>query len=79
MMKSVLDHLERNRRRIRLQTKKKIIFLLDEKKSVFLKNGALLILANNYKIKVKAKNEDVLMIESVNKKKIISFSMAYRE
>ena len=50
-----LDHLERNRRRISLQTKKKVIFLLDEKKSVFLCNGALLILANNYKIKVKAK------------------------
>lgn len=70
----ILDHLERNRRRIRLQTKKKVIFLLDEKKSVFLSNGALLILANNYKIKVKAKNEDVLMIESVNKKKLLVFA-----
>ena len=43
----VLDHLERNRRRICLKTQKKITFLIDEKKTIFLCDGALLILSNN--------------------------------
>jgi len=67
----VLDHLERNRRRICLKTKKKITFLIDEKKTVFLCDGALLILSNNYKIKVKAQNEEVLKIQSSNKKRLL--------
>ena len=43
----ILDHQDRYRRRIKLETKKKVSFLMDEKKAVFLKNGALLILTNN--------------------------------
>ena len=50
----VLDYLDRNRRRISLETKK-VTFLLDEKKSVYLCDGSCLILDDNYKIKVQAK------------------------
>ena len=67
----ILDHLERNRRRIRLKTKKNVIFLLDEKKPIFLRDGALLILTNNYRIRVKAKNEEVLMIQTESKKELL--------
>ena len=51
----ILNSPDRNRRRIKLVSKKNIPFLLDEKKNNFLKNGALLILSNSYKIKVIAK------------------------
>ena len=51
----ILDYQDRNRRRIKLISKKKIAFLLDEKKAVFLNNGALLILSNEYRVKVIAK------------------------
>ena len=60
----ILDSQDRNRRRIKLVSKRNISFLLDEKKTVFLKNGALLILSNSYRIKVIAKIEDVLKIEA---------------
>ena len=36
-----LDSLDRNRRRIALITKKKVAFLLDQKKTVFLNNGSV--------------------------------------
>ena len=39
----ILDAQDRNRRRIKLVSKKNIPFLLDERKTIFLKNGALLI------------------------------------
>ncbi len=67
----ILDHQDRYRRRIKLETKKKVSFLMDEKKAVFLKNGALLILTNNYNIKVIAKAEEVLKIQTENKKKLL--------
>ncbi len=70
----ILDHLERNRRRIRLKTKKNVIFLLDEKKPIFLRDGALLILTNNYRIRVKAKNEEVLMIQTESKKELLELA-----
>ncbi|MEC8100146.1 MAG: urease accessory protein UreE [Pseudomonadota bacterium] len=69
-----LDYLERNRRRISLKTKKNIIFLLDEKKTIYLCDGSCLILNNNYKIKVLAKNEDVLQILSSDKKKLLALA-----
>ena len=67
----ILDHQDRNRRRITLESKKKVSFLLDEKKTVFLNNGALLILANNYKVKVRAKLEDVFRIETKKKDNLL--------
>ena len=70
----VLDYLDRNRRRISLETKKKVTFLLDEKSSVYLCNGSCLILNNNYKIKVQAKNEEVLKIEANDKKKLLALA-----
>tara|TARA_A100001015_G_scaffold316984_1_gene432678 strand:+ start:1615 stop:2049 length:435 start_codon:yes stop_codon:yes gene_type:complete len=66
----VLDYQNRNRRRIKLKTKKCVEFLLDEKKTVSLNDGALLILSNNYKIIVKAKLEEVLKIVSKNNEKL---------
>ena len=45
--------------------------MLDEKKTVFLKNGALLILSNSYKVKVIAKIEDVLKIEEGSKNSLL--------
>ena len=70
----VLDYLDRNRRRINLETKKKVTFLLDERRSVCLCNGSCLILDNNYKIKVQAKNEEVLKIEANDKKKLLALA-----
>ena len=67
----ILDYQDRNRRRIKFVSKKKVNFLLDEKKTIFLNNGALLILANEHKIRVIAKLEDVFRIEASNKKKLI--------
>tara|TARA_B100001027_G_C16208587_1_gene304056 strand:+ start:443 stop:877 length:435 start_codon:yes stop_codon:yes gene_type:complete len=67
----VLDHLDRNRRRIKLETKKKVTFLLDEKKTIYLTDGALLILSNSYKIKVLAKLEEVLKIETKYEKSLL--------
>ena len=66
-----LDYQDRNRRRIKLISKKKIAFLLDENKAVVLNNGALLILSNEYKVKVIAKLEAVLKIEALNKKGLL--------
>ena len=67
----ILDYQDRNRRRIKLISKKKIAFLLDEKKAVFLNNGALLILSNEYRVKVIAKLEAVLKIEAPNKRGLL--------
>ena len=67
----ILDSQDRNRRRIKLVSKKNIPFLLDERKTIFLKNGALLILSNSYKIKVIAKIESVLKIEATSKNKLL--------
>ena len=67
----ILDSQDRNRRRIKLVSKRNVSFLLDEKKTVFLKNGALLILSNSYKIKVIAKIESVLKIEAASKNKLL--------
>jgi urease accessory protein len=67
----ILDSQDRNRRRIKLVSKKNIPFLLDERKTIFLKNGALLILSNSYKIKVIAKIESVLKIEASSKNKLL--------
>ena len=67
----ILDSQNRNRRRIKLVSKRNISFLLDEKKTVFLKNGALLILSNSYKIKVIAKIENVLKIEAGSKNNLL--------
>ena len=66
----ILDYQDRNRRRIKLISKRNVSFLLDEKKTVFLKNGALLILSNSYKIKVIAKIENVLKIEACSNIKL---------
>lgn len=66
----VLDYQNRNRRRIKLKTKNCVEFLLDEKKTISLNDGALLILSNNYKIVVKAKLEEVLKIVSKNNEKL---------
>ena len=65
-----LDSLDRNRRRIALITKKKVAFLLDQKKTIFLNNGALLVLSNEYKVKVKAKLEEVLKVETNTKQNL---------
>ena len=65
-----LDSLDRNRRRIALITKNKVAFLLDQKKTVFLNNGALLVLSNEYKVKVKAKLEEVLKVETNTKQNL---------
>ena len=70
----ILDYLERNRRRISFKTKKKVTFLLDEKNPVYLCDGSCLILNNNYKIKVHAKNEEVLKILSNDKKKLLALA-----
>ena len=67
----ILDSQDRNRRRIKLVSKRNVSFLLDEKKTVFLKNGALLILSNSYKIKVIAKLEDVLKIEAGSRNNLL--------
>ena len=67
----ILDSQNRNRRRIKLVSKRNISFLLDEKKTVFLKNGALLILCNSYKIKVIAKIENVLKIKAGSKNTLL--------
>ena len=67
----ILDYQDRNRRRIKLTSKRNVSFLLDEKKTIFLKNGALLILSNSYKIKVIAKIENVLKIEANSDKKLL--------
>ena len=67
----ILDSQDRNRRRIKLVSKKNIPFLLDERKAIFLKNGALLILSNSYKIKVIAKIEFVFKIEANSKNKLL--------
>ena len=63
----ILDSEDRNRRRIKLVSKRNVSFLLDERKTIFLKNGALLILSNSYKIKVIAKIERVIKIEASSK------------
>ena len=67
----ILDSQDRNRRRIKLVSKRNVSFLLDERKTIFLKNGALLILSNSYKIKVIAKIEPVLKIEASSKNKLL--------
>ncbi len=67
----ILDSQDRNRRRIKLVSKRNVSFLLDERKTIFLKNGALLILSNSYKIKVVAKIEPVLKIEANSKNKLL--------
>ena len=67
----ILDSQDRNRRRIKLVSKRNVSFLLDERKTIFLKNGALLILSNSYKIKVVAKIEPVLKIEAGSKNKLL--------
>ena len=66
----ILDYQDRNRRRIKLDSKKKISFLLDEKETVFLNNGSLLILSNEYKVKVIAKLENVLKVEAKDKRNL---------
>ena len=66
----VLDYQDRNRRRIKLDSKKKISFLLDEKETVFLNNGSLLILSNEYKVKVIAKLENVFKVEAKDKRNL---------
>ena len=66
----MLDSLDRNRRRIALITKKNVPFLLDQKKTIFLNNGALLVLSNGYKVKVKAQLEEVLKVETNTKKNL---------
>ena len=66
----ILDSLDRNRRRIALITKNKVAFLLDQKKTIFLNNGALLVLSNEYKVKVKAKLEEVLKVETNTKQNL---------
>ena len=66
----VLDYQDRNRRRIKLDSKKNISFLLDEKETVFLNNGSLLILSNEYKVKVIAKLENVLKVEAKDKRNL---------
>lgn len=70
----VLDYQDRNRRRIKLDSKKKISFLLDEKETVFLNNGSLLILSNEYKVKVIAKLENVLKVEAKDKRNLSSLA-----
>jgi urease accessory protein len=70
----VLDYQDRNRRRIKLDSKKKISFLLDEKETVFLNNGSLLILSNEYKVKVIAKLENVLKVEAKDKNNLSSLA-----
>ena len=70
----VLDYQDRNRRRIKLDSKKKISFLLDEKETVFLNNGSLLILSNEYKVKVIAKLENVLKVEAKDKSNLSSLA-----
>ena len=70
----VLDYQDRNRRRIKLDSKKKISFLLDEKETVFLNNGSLLILSNEYKVKVIAKLENVLKVEAKDKTNLSSLA-----
>ena len=67
----ILDSQDRNRRIIKLVSKKNVSFLLYERKTIFLKNGALLILSNSYKIKVVAKIEPVLKIEASSKNKLL--------
>ena len=76
----ILDSQDRYRRRIKLVSKRNVSFLLDEKKTVFLKNGALLILSNSYKIKVIAKTEDVLKIEagSINNLLVLAWHLGNR-
>ena len=76
----ILDSQDRYRRRIKLVSKRKVSFLLDEKKTVFLKNGALLILSNSYRIKVIAKIEDVLKIEagSINNLLVLAWHLGNR-
>ena len=66
----VLDYQDRNRRRIKLDSKKNISFLLDEKETVFLNNGSLLILSNEYKVKVIAKLENVFKVEAKDKRNL---------
>ena len=70
----ILDYQDRNRRRIKLDSKKKISFLLDEKETVFLNNGSLLILSNEYKVKVIAKLENVLKVEAKDKSNLSSLA-----
>ena len=70
----VLDYQDRNRRRIKLDSKKKISFLLDEKETVFLNNGSLLILSNEYKVKVIARLENVLKVEAKDKSNLSSLA-----
>jgi len=70
----ILDYQDRNRRRIKLDSKKKISFLLDEKETVFLNNGSLLILSNEYKVKVIAKLESVLKVEAKDKSNLSSLA-----
>ncbi|MDA9558929.1 urease accessory protein UreE [Alphaproteobacteria bacterium] len=70
----VLDYQDRNRRRIKLDSKKKLSFLLDEKETVFLNNGSLLILSNEYKVKVIAKLENVLKVEAKDKRNLSSLA-----
>ena len=70
----VLDYQDRNRRRIKLDSKKKISFLLDEKETVFLNNGSLLILSNEYKVKEIAKLENVLKVEAKDKSNLSSLA-----
>ena len=70
----VLDYQDRNRRRIKLDSKKNISFLLDEKETVFLNNGSLLILSNEYKVKVIAKLENVLKVEAKDKNNLSSLA-----
>ena len=72
----ILDSQDRNRRRIKLLSKRNISFLLDEKKTVFLKNGALLILSNYYKIKVIAKETASDLIEQILNHKINASSVS---
>ncbi len=67
----ILDNQDRNRRRIKLVSKKKVVFLLDEKQTICLCNNALLILSNDYKVKVIAQLEDVLKIETSNEKNLM--------
>ena len=76
----ILDSQDRYRRRIKLVSKRKVSFLLDEKKTVFLKNGALLILSNSYRIKVIAKIEDVLKIKagSINNLLVLAWHLGNR-
>lgn len=60
----VLSYNFRVRRRIKMTSKKGKNFLLNEVDPVYLKDGSLLILSNDYKVKIIAELEKVMKIET---------------